>query len=236
MAGEGKRLYPVAKRPKPLTPVAGVTLAEHAMHQFARGLDVTRFIIILGHEAEAVEVHLQALASRYEVTADFVLADDWQLGNGASTLSAKELTGNQPFYLSMGDLLFDSEIGRRLRRLPLAEGEACLAADRDRDALFDPQDVTGVKLVGRKVIEIDNDMQSWDAAVLGLFLCTADLFDAIEKAAARNRYELADAFKELATAGRLHAADVTGHKWLDVDSPEAHLEAERRQSFNMNEA
>ena len=68
--------------------------------------------------------------------------------------------------------------------------------------------------------------------LFGLLLCTAGLFDAIEKATARNHDELGEAFEELAFAVRLHFADVAGRQWLDVGAPEAHIEAEGGQSFH----
>ena len=59
-------------------------------------------------------------------------------------------------------------------------------------------------------------------------LCTTGVFEALKQAAGSGQDGLSDALQVLAQAGRARAVDVTGRHWLDIDTPEALREAERR--------
>ena len=226
-AGLGSRLRPQTRTPKPLTRVLGLTLAERVVCMLL-DVGVRRFLVTLGHEAETVRAHISNIARRRGVTIDFIEAEDWEQGNGASALAAKGRTGEAPFFLVMIDHHFDPEIARALADDPPAPGEMCLAVDRDKDAIFDLDDVTRVKIDDGRIKEIDKTLDDWDAGDTGVMLCTPGLFEGLERAAARNRHGLSDGLRELAGEGRARTVDVTGMPWIDVDTPEALREAERR--------
>ena len=144
-AGLGSRLRPQTKTPKPLTRVLGLTLAERVVC-ILLAVGVQRFLVTLGHEAETVRAHFLDIARRRGVIIDFIEAEDWEQGNGASALAAKGRTGEAPFFLVMIDHHFDPKIARALADDPPAPREMCLAVDRDKDAIFDLDDVTRVKI------------------------------------------------------------------------------------------
>ncbi len=226
-AGLGSRLRPQTKTPKALARVLGLSLAERVVCTLL-DTGIRRFLVTLGHEAETVRAHFSDIARRRGVTIDFVEADDWERGNGASTLAAKRRTGAAPFFLVMVDHLFDPRIARALAHDPPAPGEMRLAVDRDKDAIFDIDDVTRVKIDGGRILEIDKALDDWDASDTGIMLCTSGLFEGLERAAASNKHGLSGGIRELAGEGRAKAVDVTGLAWLDVDTPEGLREAERR--------
>ena len=120
-AGLGSRLRPHTKTPKPLTRVLGLTLAERVVCTLL-DVGVRRFLVTLGHEAETVKAHFSYIARRRGVTIDFIEAENWERGNGASALAANGRTGEAPFFLVMIDHLFDPEIGRALANDPPAPG------------------------------------------------------------------------------------------------------------------
>ena len=226
-AGLGSRLRPQTKTPKPLTRVLGLTLAERVVcTMLAAG--IRRFLVILGHEAETVRAHFSDIAQRRGVTIDFIEGEAWERGNGASALAAKGRTGEAPFFLVMIDHFFDPRIARALDDDPPAPGEMCLAVDRDKDGIFDLDDVTRVKIDDGRIQEIEKTLDDWDAGDTGVMLCTSGLFEGLERAAARNEHGLSDGLRELAREGRASTVDVTGMPWLDVDTPEALREAQRR--------
>ncbi len=227
-AGEGSRLAADGGRPKPLTPVLGLSLGERVVCGYLRGLGVRRFLVVLGHAAEAVRAHFTDIARRRGVEIEFVTAEDWRLGNGASALAARGRTGEGPFHLAMCDHLFDPEIAAALARQVPGPGEVRLAVDRDKAGLFDVADATRVRLEAGRIVEIGKGLARWDAADVGLLLCTPALFDGLERAAAEGRHGLADGVAVLAADGRAGAVDVTGLSWLDVDTPAALREAESR--------
>ncbi len=226
-AGLGSRLRPHTKTPKPLTRVLGLTLAERVVCTLIDA-GICRILVTLGHEAETVRAHFSEIAKRRGVTIDFVEAKDWERGNGASALAAKGRTGEAPFFLVMVDHLFDPGIARALADDPPAPGEMRLAVDCGKDGIFDLDDVTRVKIDGGRIQEIDKTLDDWDAGDTGVMLCTSGLFEGLERAAARNTHGLSDGLRELAGDGRASTVDVTGMKWLDVDTPDALREAELR--------
>jgi CDP-L-myo-inositol myo-inositolphosphotransferase len=107
-----------------------------------------------------------------------------------------------------------------------------LAVDTDRAGLFDVQDATKVRLsesLGELFIRaIGKEIAPWDAADTGLFLCTPAMAEALRTAGENGAWSLSAAMQRLAREGRALAADVRGAQWLDVDTPEALAEAERR--------
>jgi CDP-L-myo-inositol myo-inositolphosphotransferase len=226
-AGLGSRLHPQTKTPKPLTRVLGLTLAERVVCTLLDA-GIRRFLVTLGHEAETVRRHFSDIARRRGVTIDFIEAKGWERGNGASALAAKGHTGKAPFFLVMVDHLFDPRIARALADDPPAPGEMRLAVDRDKDGIFDLDDVTRVKIGGGRIKEIDKTLDDWDGGDTGVMLCTSGLYEGLERAAASNKHGLSDGLRELAGEGRAKTVDVTGLSWLDVDTPEALAEAERR--------
>ncbi len=239
-AGEGSRLFGGEGLPKPLTPLLGLTLAERCMALFHRELGIDRFVVTLGHAADAVEAHMRDIARKYGLRITFARTADWRKGNGASALSAAPHIEDEdePFFLAMVDHLISPDMARRLAGLPLPEGAVRLAVDRDRASLFDEPDATKVRLATAegngtedarlRIAAIGKDLEPWDAIDTGLFLCTRGLFEALEKAGEDGGHGLSDAMRKLADEGKALAADTTGAPWLDVDTPEALREAERR--------
>ncbi len=225
-AGLGSRLRGQTKTPKPLTRVLGLSLSERVVCTLL-DVGVRRFFVTLGHEAETVRAHFFDIARRRGATIDFIEAEGWEQGNGASALAAKGSTGEAPFYLVMVDHLFDPGIARALAGDPPAPGGICLAVDRDKDGIFDLDDVTRVKIDDGRIQAIEKNLDDWDAGDTGVMLCTSGLYEALEHAAARNRHGLSDGLRELAGKGRARAVEVTGRSWLDVDTPDALCEAER---------
>ena len=226
-AGRGQRLYPKTKRPKPLTPVLGLSLSERVMCTLREAAGIRHFIVTVGFEAKAVQQHFTDIARRRGLSVEFAEALGWQLGNGASALAARDLVGNAPFILVMSDHLFDAAIPHALLRNPPAPGEICLAVDRNKTGVFDLEDVTRVRTINGRIAAIDKNLEPWDAGDTGVMLCTAGLFAGLSRAAEKGGHSLSDGLRELAREGKARIANVTGSRWLDVDTPQALREAER---------
>lgn len=227
-AGLGSRLHGRSKAPKPLTKVLGLTLAERVICTLSEAANIQRFVVTLGFEAETVRAHFADVARRRGVSVEFTEAQDWPLGNGASALSAKSRTGDTPFLLVMTDHLFSPGMVQALVRHAPAPGELCLAVDGDKARIFDIEDTTRVRTADGRIQDIGKDLQAWDASDTGVMLCTPGLFEGLERAAAMGAHGLSDGLRELAREGRARTVDVTGQPWLDIDTPQALREAERR--------
>ena len=153
-AGKGERIASLARGPKPLARVLGLSLAERAVCAFAQDLGVARVIVVVGSQAAAVSAHFRAVADRRGVAIEIIEAADWPLGNGASALAAKGRTGAAPFYLAMADHIFDSAIARRLADNGARPGQVVLAVDGDSARVFDLEDATRVKTDGGRIADI----------------------------------------------------------------------------------
>jgi CDP-L-myo-inositol myo-inositolphosphotransferase len=227
-AGEGSRLARHGNaQPKPTVSLLGLSLGERTVLSCMEA-GIQRFLVVLGHEKEQVQAHFERIAAARACEILFVEGSDWQLGNGASGLAAAQAVGDRRFVLCMVDHLLDPELIQAVRSAVICEGEIGLGVDRDRDRLFDPHDATKVTLGGDRVTQIGKQLDKWDAADTGVFLCTRALFKDLAAAAARGRHGLSDGVATLARRGAVRAIDVTGLGWLDVDTPEAWHEARRR--------
>ncbi len=234
-AGLGSRLFPNTSLPKPLAQVHGLTLAEWVVRNLRDSIGIERFVVSLGHEADTVRGHFQSVANRSGVAVEFVSADDWEKGNGASALSAAEAIGDEPFILTMCDHIYDHALPLRLTRATPEAGHLLLAADYDKTMLLDLDDVTKVKTASADIAAIDKSLTDWDCSDTGVMYCTAGLFDALREAAADGQHGLSAGLAKLAAKGRAHVVDVTGCWWLDVDTTEARLMAEQHLAERLRE-
>ncbi|SNS34847.1 Myo-inositol-1-phosphate synthase, partial [Tistlia consotensis] len=229
-AGTGSRLFPNATLPKPLAPIQGITLAERVIGTLRRAAGIERFVVSLGHEAETVRPHFQSVAARNGVAIEFVQADDWAKGNGASTLAAAEALADGPFLLSMCDHLYDDELPARLVEAPLPQDGMALACDFVKEEILDLDGVMKVKAGDGRIAAIAKTVGEWDCADTGVMVCTPAIFEALSEAAAGGRHGLADGVAVLASRGLASIVDVTGCWWADIDTPEAVRLAEEHAS------
>ncbi len=227
-AGEGSRLGRIRNgTPKPALKLLGLSLAERTITT-CNAAGIHRFLVVLGYEADQVRAHYQEIAARRHCDVDFVIADDWQLGNGASALAAAGKLDDAPFLLTMSDHLLAPSLIERILLARPEQGEISLAVDRHKTEVFDVEDVTRVATSDDRVVCIGKNLEEWDAADTGIFFCTDALFSALTRAHEKEKHSLTDGVRDLAEAGKVNAVDVTGEDWIDVDTPEAFGEARRR--------
>ena len=232
-AGDGSRLARQGNdTPKPALSLLGLSLAERTITS-CMAAGIQRFLVVLGHAADQVRAHYQAIGARRRCDVEFVTAQDWKLGNGASALAAADKVGSGRFLLTMSDHLIAPSLIEKILRTYPQDGEISLAVDRDKTGVFDVEDVTKVTLSDGRVVRIGKTLDEWDAADTGVFLCTGALFDALERAKSQGRHSLSDGVSQLAAAGKVAAVDVTGEDWIDVDTPETLREAGRRLLDNL---
>ena len=226
-AGAGRRLSILGKGPKPTNEILGLSLGERTVLA-CMAAGVSRFIIVLGSQAEAVRAHFEQVSARRGCAVEFVVAADWELGNGMSVLAAMDSISNNCFLLVMADHLVSAELIRKVLQTSLGDREVCLAVDKDGARVFDPDDATKVQIKDGMIEGIGKQLDVWNAIDTGVFLATPALFDALTRAAVQGRYALSHGIELLAEAGQARAVDVTGEPWLDVDTPDSHREAQRQ--------
>lgn len=227
-AGEGRRLRDGGSNaPKPLLHLAGLSLAERCVCRFSQ-VGIRRFVVILGHQAERVRSHFEEIARRRDCEIAFEVAEKWSLGNGSSTLAARAAVGERPFLLTMVDHLLSSSMIEAILASPPSADEIALAIDGCKEDIFDPPDLTKVCEQDGSVSSIGKDLTEWDAGDTGLFYCSGAIFSALEHARDEGLHSLTDGVRQCIANGRVRAVDVSGESWLDVDTPQARREGERR--------
>ena len=169
-------------------------------------------------------------ATRDRLIRDKIGGGDWKshLGNGRSLLAAAPLIDG-PFHILMSDHLFDPEIMRSLRRVPLPAGSARLAVDSNlKNPYVDLDDVTKVLQVDGLITEIGKTIPSYNVFDTGVFYCTPALIAAIEASIAEhNDDSLSGGMRRLARMGKAETMDIGTRTWIDVDDPAAHGLASR---------
>jgi choline kinase/phosphoglycolate phosphatase-like HAD superfamily hydrolase/phosphatidylglycerophosphate synthase len=218
-SGKGSRLRTPRGRVKPLVTVGGVALLERAVRNLV-DVGVDEVVVVVGYRAEEIERFCAGLSVRLGVSVRCVRNDRFDEGNGLSVLAAEEALGGEPFLLVMADHLLDRSILWSLLGSELPLDGAVLAVDYSVGAAggVDLDDVTRVRTEGRLVRDIGKGISSFDAFDTGAFLCTGGVFDALRDAVAPGETSLSAGMHRLADQGRLGCCDVSGARWVDVDT------------------
>jgi choline kinase len=223
-AGIGARLARSGRGiPKPLMTVAGSPLIAHALaHAAASGCRDA--VIVIGHEGARIREAVEAMAPSMRV--QFVANPDPTTPNGESLLAAEPLAANT-FFLQMVDHLFAEPVLRRLGAAGLNGGMAGRVLIDRAPVNLDLSDATKVRLNGGRVTAIGKGIDRWAAIDAGCFVLTRAVFDALRAVAPGEPRTVSSAMRQLVSARALSAAEIGGVRWIDVDTPEDRMEAER---------
>ena len=218
-SGKGSRLGTPRGRVKPLVPVAGVAMLERAVRNLV-DVGVDEVVVVVGYRAEEIEWFCAGLSVRLGVPLRCVRNDRFNEGNGLSVLAAEEALRGEPFLLVMADHLLDGSILWALVGSELPSDGAVLAVDYSVGAArgVDLDDVTRVRTEGGLVRDIGKGISSFDAFDTGAFLCSGGVFVALRDAVVAGETSLSAGMHRLADQGRLERCDVTGARWVDVDT------------------
>ena len=222
-AGLGERLADGRPIPKPLREVAGVPLIVRIVRALEKG-GVRQIGVIVGYLGQ----DLQAGLCRYEHRAklSFFQNDEYEKPNGTSVLKGRELVRG-PTFLLMSDHLWSPSLLSSVGSYPITDRESVLGVDYRIDACFDLDDATKVRVRGDRIVEIGKELKDYNALDTGLFLITPALIEALDAVNGPEGCSLSQGVAALAAQGRMKAADIGNATWIDVDTPEAHAEAER---------
>jgi choline kinase len=222
-AGLGSRLADGHAAPKPLREVAGVPLIVRIIRALEKG-GVHEIGIVIGHLGD----ELVRGISRHDFDADisFFENDEYTKPNGTSLLRARDfITG--PTLLLMSDHLWSPRLLEAVASYPITDRESVLGVDHRIDACFDLDDATKVQLRGDRIERIDKELRDYNALDTGVFLITPALLEALDAANGPGGCSLSQGVAALAAEGNMKAVGVGDETWIDVDTPEAHAEAER---------
>jgi len=218
-AGEGSRLRSAAAS-KPLCPVGGKPLIEHAIGNLAAA-GLTRVVVVLGYEAERIEAHLAARP--WPIAVETVRTPDHKQPNGVSVLAAEAVVAGEPALLAMCDHLVDPALYARVAQAGAGAG-ARLAIDRNIESdLVDLDDVTAVRTEGEAIVAIGKHLPDYDCFDTGVFAIGPALFAALNSLESPS---LTEGMRVLAAQGAALTIDCTDLGWIDVDDQAALDKAE----------
>lgn len=222
-AGDGDRLHPLtAGLPKPLLKLGGRPIISNVLDALSdAGVDDAT--IVIGYHGAQIR---QALAGAHPrgMALRFVENPAYDLGNARSIWAARDaMPRDCGFVLAMADHLVEPALTAAL--VDRADGRCRLAVDRA--APGDPRagEATRARVHDGRVVDLGKALHDWNALDTGVFWCTPHIFDAITPDLRAG--EAGALFASLARAGELDAVDVTGRRWIDIDTADDLRAAER---------
>lgn len=224
MAGTGSRLRGSAETiAKPLIPIADRALISYAIDSFDKAGVKTIHAVVgpNGDELSAAVAPLLPSHMKFRPIPN----PNWQKQNGVSLLTAAGKVP-APFFLAMGDHLFESSILGRL----LAEADPTrlnLAIDKKIELIFDLDDAMKVRTQGNRIVAIGKKLGDYDAIDTGIFICPETIFEYLGRVLKEDDCALADGVRLMAEEGNALAVDIGDAWWQDVDTPEMLARAEQ---------
>ena len=228
IAGEGSRLRQADKTfLKPLSPVLGRPLVSYTLDALMSAA-ISRIHFVVGYQSERMVSQVEHLIPP-GIRASFIENRQWQKQNGISFLAAAGHV-RAPFLLTMGDHLFDGAIFDRLL-INFDPALVNIAVDRKLDSIFDLDDAMKVLTRGNRVTAIGKHLPEFDAIDTGLFVCSLDIFDYLERARSDSGGDdcsLADGIRLMAADDTVRAIDIGESWWQDVDTAQMLHHAEKQ--------
>ena len=215
MAGSGSRLRGSDETfLKQFVPVLGRPLICYTMDALVHaGIKKVNFVV--GYERERMIAKLKPLIPP-GLEPCFIENPDWQKQNGISLLAvANHMTS--PFLLTMSDHLFDESIVDLL--IDSSDpGLLNIAVDRKLGSIFDLDDAMKVQARGNQIVAIGKHLRDYDAIDTGLFVCSVEVFDYVERAKRNDDCSLADGVRLMASEDKACAVDIGDAWWQDIDT------------------
>ena len=224
-AGKGSRLS-IRGDSKPLVPLLELPLIERVILT-AKGAGLSDFYVVTGYNGKKLKKHLDQFSQDKDLKISHLINNQWEKKNGLSVLKAKgEIEKN--FILLMSDHIFDESILTELMQEKVVDGEIMLAVDYNlENKTVDVDDVTKVLVDGNnRIVNIGKKIKKYNAYDTGIFLCSTELFEALEKGSARGETSLSAGVKILAKKKKARIFDIKGKYWIDIDDEKAFRKAE----------
>lgn len=219
-AGEGRALFPLTKdRPKALLSVSGRSLLERLASQLER-LGVQTMVIVAGFRQEKILATVKRIQRQTGMRIQVVQNDQYQMTNTLYSLElAADSCAGRLVLIIDGDVVCEDKI---LARVLQAKKDSVLAVDTCR--VMGEEEVKVRCARGSKVVAIGKEIANGSAEFLGISKFSASLARELFRTARQvlrkgNQTEFYEsAFALLCKRGRdLHALDVAGLPWVEID-------------------
>jgi len=223
-AGRGSRMRELTQEiPKPMVEVCGKPILRYIVDGL-RDAGIRKILVVVGYRKEVVQDHFQdGSAFGIQITYAEQVAQD---GTGKAVELAKAFCGSDPFILSYGDILVDSSCYIPLTRPGDAELMLTVRYTDDVSkggAVYVNNAFEVVDLREKQPPGQANTC--WYNAGIYTFKSTIFSYLARLQKSPRGEYELTDAIRATAQAGKkVKAVEIKGY-WADIRDPEVLAEA-----------
>jgi choline kinase len=224
MAGTGSRLRGSADTiAKPLIPIAGRPLISYAIDSFDK-VGVKTLHAVVGPNGDELAAALAPLLPAH-MRFHPISNPNWRKQNGVSLLTASGKV-SAPFFLAMGDHLFEASILYELvEHADLSRLN--LAIDKKIGSIFDLDDAMKVQTEDNLIVAIGKKLETYNAIDTGIFLCPEIVFEYLRRTLQDDDCSLADAVRFMAAERNALAIDIRDAWWQDVDTPAMLARAEQ---------
>jgi UTP--glucose-1-phosphate uridylyltransferase len=238
VAGRGTRFLPATKAiPKEMLPIVDKPLIQYAVEE-AVAAGATRLVFITHRSKGAIERHFQTNYELESILKDsgkdallellhetvppgvrfYYVEQGEPLGLGHAVLCAKEVVGNEPFFVHLPDDLIRSDRGclAELSEIYEETGASVIAVEpvpQERTSSYGIVDIDERSVLKQIVEKPDPKEAPSNLAVVGRYLLTPDIFDLLEQTqrGAGGEIQLTDAIAEL-----LPTQDVTACRFSGI--------------------
>jgi UTP--glucose-1-phosphate uridylyltransferase len=240
-AGLGTRFLPATKaQPKEMLPLVDKPIIQYGVEEaVASGID--HILIVTGRGKNAIEDHfdvaveleafleargkleqLQEIRNISSLINVAYVRQGEALGLGHAVLTTQSLVGNEPFAVILADDVIDADppaLAQMLKVFDEVDGNPVLLVERVPKSEIPNYGIIDATPVREGVYRINDlmekppvDMAPSDLAIIGRYILTPDVFDAIEETS-RDRsgeIQLTNGLKRLLKTRPLYACEVTG--------------------------
>jgi len=223
-AGKGLRMMPLTeKMPKALLKVKGKSFLERALDSF-RKAGIRKVGIVVSYKKEMI---IDFFGSFFKGIRIIYIEQEKPLGTADAVLRARDFVGEKDFISVNGDLIFEPEVIKNLKK---KDGcDAVLIGRKVPDPWnFGVLEVQG-SILKRIVEKPERGRQPSNLINAGIYRFSNRIFDAIQKIklSKRNELEITDAINWLAIHEKVEWIPL-GAGILDVSTPEQLIEAEKK--------
>lgn len=236
-AGLGTRFLPATKaQPKEMLPIVDKPVIQYLVEE-AVASGIEEIVIITGSSKRAIEDHFdynfeleyllekkgkkELLKKVQDVRnlAKFVyIRQPMPRGDGDAILRARDVVGNEPFAVLFGDDLVDSKVPALKQLINVYEktGSSVIGLNKvpmqdvDKYGVIAPKSSDGKVHTIKSLVEKPNPKDApSDLAIIGKYIVTPEIFDALDKASESSDGEirLIDGFRTL-----IHLQDIYGYE------------------------
>ncbi len=230
--GTGSRLRPLTHtHAKQLLPIANKPIIYFAIEDMVAA-GISEIVIILGTTGPQVRESIGD-GSSFGATITYV-QQDAPLGLAHCVLIAEEALGSSPFFMFLGDNMFESDITTFVRQFELS-----MVTDRTFTAQLGVIKVSNPSSFGVAVLDDLANVVNVEEkplhpksklALVGTYGFTGAIFDAVRaiNPSARGELEITDAIQYLISCDRVVKAFEIEGWWKDTGNPESYLDCNRR--------